>query len=82
MIRLNFEIHGVTTWFTNSYNTHTGQYLTNKGNQTMTFGQVIEYNKRNISLQKLYQKWGKETNTFYSITLNKAIENFSFSSKN
>ena len=29
----------------------------------MTFGQVIEYNKRNISLQKLYLKWGKDTSS-------------------
>ena len=27
-----------------------------KGNQTMTFGQLIEYNKRNIFLQKFMQK--------------------------
>ena len=27
-----------------------------KGNQTMSFGQLIEYNKRNISLQKLIRK--------------------------
>ena len=25
-----------------------------KGNQTMKFGQLIEYNKKNIFLQKLY----------------------------
>ena len=35
----------------------------NKGNQTMKFGQLIEYNKRNIFLQKLCRKWGKETNS-------------------
>ena len=28
----------------------------NKGNQTMKFGQLIEYNKRNIFLQKLCGK--------------------------
>ena len=27
-----------------------------KGNQTMKFGQLIEYNKRNVFLQKLCQK--------------------------
>ena len=27
-----------------------------KGNQTMKFGQLIEYNKRNIFLQKLCRK--------------------------
>ena len=32
-----------------------------KGNQTMKFGQSIEYNKINIFPQKLCRKWGKET---------------------
>ena len=32
-----------------------------KGNQTMKFGQLIEYNKRNIFLQNLCGKWGRET---------------------
>ena len=32
-----------------------------KGNQTMKFGQLIEYHKRNIFLQKLCRKWGNET---------------------
>ena len=32
-----------------------------KGNQTMEFGQVIKYNKRNIFLQKSFRKWGRET---------------------
>ena len=32
-----------------------------KGNQTIKFGQLIEYNKRNIFLQELCRKWGKET---------------------
>ena len=30
-----------------------------KGNQTKKFGQLIEYNKRSIFLQKLYRKWGR-----------------------
>ena len=29
-----------------------------KYNQTMKFGQLIDYNKRNIFLQKLNGKWG------------------------
>ena len=32
-----------------------------KGNQTMKFGQSIEYNKRNNFLPKLFGKWGRET---------------------
>ena len=31
-----------------------------KGNQTMKFGQLIEYNKINIFLQKLFGKLGRE----------------------
>ena len=32
-----------------------------KSNQTMKFGQLIEYNKENIFLQKIYRKWDKQT---------------------
>ena len=32
-----------------------------KGNQTMKFGQLMEYNMRNIFLQKSYTKCGEET---------------------
>ena len=32
-----------------------------KSNETMKFGQLMEYNKRNYFLQKLCRKWGKET---------------------
>ena len=32
-----------------------------KGNQTMKFGQLIEYNIRNIFLEKLYTECGGET---------------------
>ena len=34
-----------------------------EGNQTIKFGQLIEYNKRNIFLQKLCQKWGREASS-------------------
>ena len=39
-----------------------------KGNQTMKFGQLIEYNMRNIFLEKSCTKCGGETITrpFYS----------------
>ena len=33
----------------------------NKDNQTMEFGQLIEYNIKNIFLEKLYAKCGGET---------------------
>ena len=32
----------------------------NKGNQTMKFGQLLEYNNRNIFLQKLCRERGRE----------------------
>ena len=32
-----------------------------KGNQAIKFGQLVEFNKRNIFLQKLCGKWSKET---------------------
>ena len=32
-----------------------------KGNQTMKYGQLIEYNMRNIFLEKSYTKCGGET---------------------
>ena len=32
-----------------------------KGNQTIKFGQLIEYSNRNIFLRKSYRKWGSET---------------------
>ena len=30
------------------------------GNQTMKLGQLMEYNMRNIFLEKSYTKWGRE----------------------
>ena len=33
----------------------------NKGNQTMTFGQLIEYNLRNIFVENSYTKCAAET---------------------
>ena len=32
-----------------------------KGNQTMKFGRLIEYNMRKIFLEKSHSKWGGET---------------------
>ena len=34
-----------------------------KGNQTMKFGQLIEYNKKNTSLQNLNRKWTGKTSS-------------------
>ena len=35
----------------------------NKDNQAIKFDQLIKYNKRNIFLQKLCEKWGRETSS-------------------
>ena len=45
----------------NNYNTRIAQYPKSKGNQTIKFGQLIEYNIRNMFLEKSYKKCGGET---------------------
>ena len=45
-----------------------------KGNQTMKFGQLIEYSKINIFLQKLFGKWDREASS-------RPLFSFSFSKK-
>ena len=35
--------------------------ISHEGKQTMKLGQLIEYNKRNIILQKLCRKWCRHT---------------------
>ena len=41
---VNFNIYDVTDWTANKYNTHLPIISRSKGNQTTTFGQLIEYN--------------------------------------
>ena len=57
----NFKFYDIITWLTNNYNTNIAQYSRRKDNQTMKVGQLIEYNIRNIFLEKLYKKmwWRK-----------------------
>ena len=56
---VNFKIYDFKDWEANNYNTHIAQHLRNKDNQTMKFGQLIEYNARNIFLKKSYKKSGE-----------------------
>ena len=42
--QLFFEIYDITAWLTNNCNTHMINISWIKGNQTMKFGQLIEYN--------------------------------------
>ena len=55
-VKVNFKIYYVTDWTTNNYNTHSAQLWRNKDNQTMKFGQLIEYHVKNISSQKSCRK--------------------------
>ena len=50
--KVNFKIYDVTVRLTNNCNTHIAQYLEKKGNQTMKFGQLIDYNMRIIFIEK------------------------------
>ena len=58
---VNLESYDVTAWLTYNRNTHIAQYLENKGSQTMKFGQLTEYNMKNIFLEKSYTKCSRET---------------------
>ena len=49
------------TWETNNCNAYIDNISRSKGNETMKFGQLIEYNMRNIFLEKSYTKYGGET---------------------
>ena len=57
---VNYRIYDVTTWKTNNGNVHIARHLKrSKGNQTLKFNQLIEYNMRNIFLEKSYTKCGR-----------------------
>ena len=44
--KVNSRIEDVTDWKTNNYNRHITRYSTRKDNQTMKFGQFVEYEKK------------------------------------
>ena len=55
--KVNFEIYDVAEWTPNNYSAHLTQYFgEQRQNQAMEFGQLIEYNVRNIFLQKSCRK--------------------------
>ena len=58
---VNFKIYDVTTWLAS--NIHIDQYL----KQAMKFVQLIEYNKRNIFLEKIVHKmwWRNYSQTIF-----------------
>ena len=54
-------LYDVTAWLTKIVIHILPNISRSKGNQTMKFGQLIEYNMRNIFLEKSYTKCGRET---------------------
>ena len=47
---VNYKIHDITVWLANNHNAYIAQYNSRiKGNQTIKFGQSVEYNKRTFS---------------------------------
>ena len=61
--KVNLKIHYVTNWITNNCNAHIADYLRSKSTQTMTLGQLIEHNMRNIFVEKSLTKCDGETMT-------------------
>ena len=52
----NQKTYDVTDWTANNYNTHIDQYL----KKQIKFGQLIDYNMRNVFLEKSRIKCGGE----------------------
>ena len=67
---VNFKNQDVTDWAANNYNTHISlpNISRSKGNQAMKFGRLIEYNMRNIFLEKIIHKtwWRSWSQTLLS----------------
>ena len=59
--KVNFKIYDVTAWLTNNCNTHVAHISRSKRNQTIKFGQLIDYIMRINFIGKLYTKFGGET---------------------
>ena len=60
LIQVNLEIFDSKTWLTNNCKHILPNISRSKGNWTMKFGQLIEYNMINISDEKSYTKCGGE----------------------
>ena len=56
----NFKIHNVTTWLANNWIHILSNISISKGNQAIKFGQLIEYNMKNIFVEKWYTKCAGE----------------------
>ena len=58
--KVNFKFHDVTAWLTIVIHI-LPNISRSKSNQTMEFGQLIEFNMRNIFYEKSYTKCGVAT---------------------
>ena len=59
--KVNFKIYDVATFLSKIAMHILNNISRSKSNQAMEFGQLIEYNMRNIFLVKSYTKYGGET---------------------
>ena len=58
---VDLKIYGVTTSKTNNCNTNYANISRNKHNQSMKFGQLIDYNTEKNFLEKSYIQSGGKT---------------------
>ena len=58
---VNLKFYDVTAWLINNCIHILSNISRSKGNQTMKFGQLIEYNMESIFLEKSYTKCGGKT---------------------
>ena len=59
--KVSFKFYDVTAWETSNCKIHIANISRSKVSQRLKFGQLIEYNMRNIFLETLYRKSGEET---------------------
>ena len=59
--------------FKKNCNTHIVNIPQSKLNQTLGFGHLKEYKKRNTFLLKLHRKWGNETSSRPRFNLRKSL---------
>ena len=61
--KVSCKFYDFTAWSTNNCNTYIANNSRSKGNQTMKLGQLIEFNTKNIFLEKSFTKCGGETSS-------------------
>ena len=59
--KVSFKLYDVRAWLVNNWKHILHNISRRKDNQTMKFGQLLEYNTRNTFLEKLYTKCGGDT---------------------